>query len=79
MEDVLLSKGLYWITLGKEATPIDASNKSKWDRKNDEAHGLFRMSISSYLQFHLQGVHKSDDAWKNLEIIFGKHDTIRSH
>jgi hypothetical protein len=37
MEDVLRSKRLYWITLGKEQDPFDAEKKSKWDNKNDEA------------------------------------------
>jgi hypothetical protein len=36
--------------LGKEKSPTDAEKKSKWDNKNDEAHGLIRMSISPDLQ-----------------------------
>jgi hypothetical protein len=40
MEDLLKSKGLYWITLGKETTPTDADKKVKWDNRNDEARGL---------------------------------------
>jgi hypothetical protein len=34
MKDVLRSKGLYHITLGKEQEPIVDENKVKWDNKN---------------------------------------------
>jgi hypothetical protein len=64
MEDVLRSKGLYQITLGKEQAPTDAKKKSKWDNKNDEACGLIRMSISPDLRFHLQGIDDPDEAWE---------------
>ena len=46
MEDLLRSKGLYQITLGKEKTPSNVDKKAKWDNRNDEACGLIRMSIS---------------------------------
>jgi hypothetical protein len=65
--------------LGKETAPLDASKKSKWDNKNDEAHGLIEMSISSDLWFHLQGIDDPDEAWKNMETIFGKHNEIQAH
>jgi hypothetical protein len=45
MEDVLRSKGLYQITLGKEQEPIDDENKVKWANKNDKARELIEMSI----------------------------------
>ena len=57
MEDVLRSKRLYQIILGKEKEPNDYEKKFKWDNKNDEACGLIRMSISHNLLFHLQGIH----------------------
>jgi hypothetical protein len=66
MEDLLRSKGLYRITLGKETTPIDADKKSKWDNRNDEARGLIGMSISPYLKFHLQSIDKPKEAWENI-------------
>jgi hypothetical protein len=37
MKDLLRSKGLYRITLGKETTPTDADKKVKWNNRNDEA------------------------------------------
>jgi hypothetical protein len=37
MEDLLRSKGLYRITLGKEKSPTDVDKKAKWDNRNDEA------------------------------------------
>jgi hypothetical protein len=79
MEDVLRSKGLYQITLGKELVPIDDENKVKWDSKNDEACGLIRISISPYLRFHLQGIYDPNDALENLEVVFGKQNIIRAH
>jgi hypothetical protein len=54
MDDLLRSKGLYWITLGKELEPIDDEKKIKWANKNDKARGLIGKSISHDLRFHLQ-------------------------
>jgi hypothetical protein len=56
MEYVLISKGLNWITLGKEIEPIGDENKFKWVNTSDESCGLFEMSIYPYLRFHLQGI-----------------------
>jgi hypothetical protein len=56
LEDLLRSKGLYQITLGKEKAPIDADKKSKWDNRNDEARGLIRISIAPDLRYHLQDI-----------------------
>jgi hypothetical protein len=78
MKDLLRSKGLYLITLGKETTPTDADKKFKWDNRNDEAHGLIRMSISPNLRFHLQSIDKPKEAWENIESMFGKQNIIRA-
>jgi hypothetical protein len=75
MEDLLISKGLYRITLGKETIPTDADKKSKWDNRNDEAHGLIKMSIS-HLSFHLQSIDKPKEGWEKIESVFGKHNII---
>jgi hypothetical protein len=56
MEDLLRSKGLYRITLGKETKPTNADKKVKWDNRNDEARGLIIISISLDLMFHLQSI-----------------------
>jgi hypothetical protein len=53
MEDLLRSKGLYRITLGKEKEPIDDDMKEKWDNRSDEERGLIRISISLDLRYHL--------------------------
>lgn len=79
MEDVLQSKGLYHITLGKEKFPTNATKKVKWNNKNDEACGLIRMFISSDLWFRLQGINALDESWVKLEVVFGKHNEIRAH
>jgi hypothetical protein len=78
MEDLLRSKGLYQITLGKETTPTDVDKKVKWDNRNDEARGLIRMSISPDLRFHLQSIDKPKEAWEKIESVFGKHNIIRA-
>jgi hypothetical protein len=46
MEDLLRSKGLYHITLGKEKAPTNDDKNVKWDNRSDEACGLIGMSIS---------------------------------
>jgi hypothetical protein len=76
MKDVLRSKGLYHITLGKEKAPTDAKRKSKWDNKNDETCGLIKMSISHALKFHLQGIDGLDKSKEKIEVVFGKHNVI---
>jgi hypothetical protein len=78
MEDLLRSKGLYRITLGKETTPTDDDKKAKWDNRNDEAHGLIGMSISLDLRYHLQGINDPEDAWNTIESVFGKLNIIRA-
>jgi hypothetical protein len=40
MEDLLRSKGLYWITLGKKQEPIDDDKYAKWINRNGESCGL---------------------------------------
>jgi len=72
MEDILWNNKLYQNTLGKGKTPNDDPKKAKWDNKKDEASGLIRMSISSDLWFHLQGIDDPDEAWKNMEALFDK-------
>jgi hypothetical protein len=78
MEDLLRSKGLHLITLGKETEPIDADKKVKWADMNDEAHGLIGMSISPDLMFHLKEIDNPNEAWENIESVFGKHNIIRA-
>jgi hypothetical protein len=56
VEDVLRSKGLYQITLGKEKEPTNDEKRAKWDNKNGEACGQIEMSISLDLRFHHQGI-----------------------
>jgi hypothetical protein len=70
---------LYQITLGKEKEPTDDENEVKWDNKNEKACKLIEMSISPDLSFHLQGINALDEAWKKLQVVFGKHDIIQSY
>ena len=77
MEDLLRSKGLYRITLGKEKTPTDADKKAKWDNRNGEARGLIGMSISPNLRYHLQEIDDPEEAWDKIESVFGKLNIIR--
>jgi hypothetical protein len=62
MEDLLRSKGLYRITLGKEKEPTDADKKAKWDNRNGKACGLIRMSIYPDLRYHLQEIDDPEEA-----------------
>jgi hypothetical protein len=78
MEDLLRSKGLHGITLGKETAPTDADKKSKWDNRNDEARRLIEMYISLDLRFHLQSIDKPKEAWEKIEFVFSKHNIIRA-
>jgi hypothetical protein len=76
MEDLLRSKGMYQITLGKEKAPTDDDKKSKWDDRNDEAQGLIEMSISHDLRYQLQEIDDPEEAWDKIESVFGKLNII---
>jgi hypothetical protein len=76
---LLRSTGLYQITLGKEEEPTDDEKYVKLINRNDEAHGLIKMSMSPDLRFHLQGLHAPNKSWENIEAVFGKHNIIRAH
>jgi hypothetical protein len=76
MVDVLRSKGFYQITLSNGQKPTNDENKLKWSDKNDEACGFIKISISLYLRFHLEEIDDPDDAWENLETMFGEHSII---
>jgi hypothetical protein len=78
MEDLLISKGLYQITLGKKKAPTDADKKAKWDNRNDEAHGLIRISISPDLRYHLQDIDEPKKSWNTIEFVFGKLNIIQA-
>jgi hypothetical protein len=78
MEDLLRSKGLYRITLGKEKEPTDVDKKAKWDNRNDEARGLIRMSISPDLRYHLQEIDDPEESWDKIESVFGKLNIIQA-
>ena len=79
MEDLLRSKGLYQITLGKEKTPTDDDKKATWANMSDEACGLMGISISPNLRFHLKEIDDPKEAWEKIEFVFGKHNIIRAH
>jgi hypothetical protein len=78
MEDLLRSKGLYQITLGKEKAPTVADKKATWDNRNDKAHGLIRISISLDLRYHLQDIDDPKKSWDTIESMFGKLNIIRA-
>ena len=78
MKDLLRSKGLYQITLGKEKSPTDDDRKVKWDNRSDDARGLIKMSISPDLRFHLKEIDDLDEAWEKIETVFGKLNIIRA-
>ena len=78
MEDLLRSKGMYWIPMGTKTAPTDDDKKSKWDNRNDEARGLIGMSISPDLRYHLQGLDDPKEAWDKIESVFGKLNIIRA-
>jgi hypothetical protein len=56
MEDVLRSKRLYQITLGKEQEPTHDDKYAKWISRNVKSHELIDMCISLDLRFHIQGI-----------------------
>lgn len=72
MEDLLRSKGLYQITIGLDPTPLVIEKRAKWLNVDDEARGIIGMFISEDLKFHIQSLDTLQDAWLELEQLFGK-------
>ena len=68
MEDLLKSKELYRITLGKEQEPTDDDKYAKWINMNNEARGLIEVSIYSNLRFHLKEINAPNKAWEKIEV-----------
>jgi hypothetical protein len=78
MEDLLRSKGLYRITLGKEKAPTDVDKKAKWNNRNDKVRGLIIISISPNLRYHFQDINDPKESWITIESMFGKLNIIRT-
>jgi hypothetical protein len=78
MEDLLKSRLLYQITLGKEKEPTDVDKKVKWANRSDEARGLIGMSISPDLRIHLKEIDDPNEVWEKIEFVFGKHNIVRA-
>jgi hypothetical protein len=43
-----------------------------------KTRGLIKMSISPDLRFHLKEIDDPDEAWENIESVFGKLNIIRA-
>ena len=54
-----------------EADPNAVAEKIKWHNRRDEAYGLFFLSISRDLLFHLDGLTSPNEFWENIVEIFG--------
>jgi hypothetical protein len=78
MEDLLRSKSLYRITLGKEKASTDDDKKVKWANRSDEARGPIKMSISPDLRFHLNEIDDPYEAWEKIEFVFSQLNIIRA-
>ena len=76
IEDLLRSQMIYRKTLGKKTVLDDEKKIAKWDKKNDQAHGLIGMSISPNLRFHLDGLDSPVKDWDKLYIVIGIKNEI---
>ena len=74
---LLREKDLYKVTMETEAEPNAAVDKTKLHNRRDEAYGLFCLSISRDLLFHLDSLTSPNEVWEKLEGIFGKTDEMR--
>ena len=72
MEILLRVKGIYREAMETKEEPNAATEKIKWHNKRDETYGLFCLSISRDLLFHLYGFASPNEVWENLEEIFEK-------
>jgi hypothetical protein len=51
---LMLSKGLYRVTIGTKVEPNSAIEKAEYFNRMDEARGILCLSISSNLFFHVE-------------------------
>ena len=65
--------------MATEVEPNAAAEKIKWHNKMDEAYGLFCLSISRDLLFHLDGLTSSNEVWENIGTLFGNKNEMRGH
>ena len=79
IEDLVISKGLYRITLGTKIAPAYVEKQDKWDTKSDSAHSLIGISISLDLIFHPEGLDSPIEAWEKLNSIFGLKKEIQTY
>ena len=62
-----------------ENEPNYVVEKAKWHNRLDEAYGLFFLSISLDLLFHIDGLTTPKQVWTKLESLFGVQDELRAH
>ena len=72
-------KGIYRVTMETELDPNVAIEKIKWNNRRDEAYGIFCLSISRELLFHIDALTSPNEVWENIEDIFGKRYEMRGH
>ena len=72
-------KGIYRVTIETEEYPNVGVEKIKWHNRRDEAYGVFCLSISRDLPIHLDSLTYPNEAWDNIEEIYGKKDEMRGH
>ena len=75
----LRAKGLFRVIMGTEVEPNSAIEKANYFNKLDEAYGLFCLTISWELLFHLDILTSPKEVWEKLESLFGKTDELRGH
>ena len=75
----LHNKGLYMMTMGREAEPQQYVDNSKFLNWLDEAFGFMCIHISMDLFFHLEGLRNPKEVWDKPEYLFGKKDELRGH
>jgi hypothetical protein len=60
MEDLLWIKGMYYVTLGLDATQLANNKYGKWLNHNDESIYFGGMSIYEDLKIHIQCARSMD-------------------
>ena len=79
MDILLSSKGLYRVTMETKVYPNAVVEKIKWHNRRDEAYGIFCLSISRDLIFHLDGLTSPNEVWENIETLFGNTNEMTGH
>ena len=76
MQVSLHNIGMFRMKMGRETEPQQYVENNKFLDCLDEAFDFMCTHISRDILFHLGGLRNPNEAWENIEYLFGKQDEL---